>query len=294
MVVLDLWSPAFVTYPDVGDRFVSLMCGSESHDIFPGLYSPGTYRLTSNDCGCEPPCRAEEDGQSCTAFGTPKAFALLRTFGDPSNTSDIESAHKAQDGFVVQQADGTKWDVPDWNQSELSTVRDHLLALKQTSKEPPIFGFFTGPEKIDHLFGILNVAAGWGGARAQDQTYFLWVSQGTAGLFTLTMPANVPLEHLGMWSVTVYSKEGFMFDLPSNYNNAAQGLNGLNPDGSTTLYFGGCDDPERQKPSPAHCMPTQPGWGYAVRFFRPGPAILDGSWAPPDATPDLPHASSLV
>jgi len=195
----------------------------------------------------------------------------------------MSSAHKAQDGFVVEQADGTKWDAPDWNQSELSTVRDHLLALKQTSKEPPIFGFFTGPEKIDHC-----------GARALDQTYLFWVPQGKSGTFTLKMLADVPLEHLGMWSVTVYSKEGFVFALPSKYSSAVQGPNGLNPDVSTTLYFGGCDNPQRQKPSPAHCMPTQPGWVYVARFFRPDKAILEGSWAPPDATADLPRGSALV
>mmetsp|Transcript_134302 Transcript_134302/g.428957 ORF Transcript_134302/g.428957 Transcript_134302/m.428957 type:complete len:127 (-) Transcript_134302:659-1039(-) len=103
----------------------------------------------------------------------------------------------------------------------------------------------------------------------------------------LEMPADVPLQRLGFWSVTVYNKEGFMFASPSNYNSAAGGPAGLNPDGSTTEYFGGCDKPERQNPSPAHCLETQPGWNIVVRVFRPGTAILDGSWEPPNPLVDL-------
>mmetsp|Transcript_78870 Transcript_78870/g.255822 ORF Transcript_78870/g.255822 Transcript_78870/m.255822 type:complete len:373 (+) Transcript_78870:132-1250(+) len=286
-VVLDLTRPAFVTYPDVGDRFISLMCGSESHDIFPAVYEPGRYLITENDCGCEPPCSANKDGHLCMAVGTPKAFVILRTLADANNASDMTAAHQAQDGFVVELANVGKWDVPDWNQSDLTAIRDQLLALKATSKEPPVFGFFTGPEKIDHLFGILNVAAGWGGARAQDQTYFFWVAQGESDTLTLKMPADLPLERLGFWSVTVYNKEGFMFALPSNYNSAVEGPHGLNPDGSTTVYFGGCDDPARQKPSPAHCLEIKPGWNTIVRVFRPGKAILDGSWVPPNPLADV-------
>mmetsp|Transcript_78871 Transcript_78871/g.255826 ORF Transcript_78871/g.255826 Transcript_78871/m.255826 type:complete len:301 (+) Transcript_78871:127-1029(+) len=289
VLVLDLWSPAFVTYPDVGDRFVSLMCGSESHDIFPAVYEPGEYLITENDCGCEPPCSANQDGRLCMAVGTPKAFVILRTLADAKNVSDMAAAHQAQDGFVVEQADVGKWDVPDWNQMGLSAIRGHLLALGATSKEPPVFGFFTGPEKIDHFFGILNVAAGWGGARAQDQMYFPWAAKGESGAFTLNMPANVPLERLGFWSITVYNKEGFMFALPSNYNSASDGPAGLNADGSTTVCFGGCDDPARQKPSSAHCLEIQPGWNTVVRVIRPGKAVLDGSWVPPNPRADVSH-----
>mmetsp|Transcript_78888 Transcript_78888/g.255888 ORF Transcript_78888/g.255888 Transcript_78888/m.255888 type:complete len:296 (+) Transcript_78888:121-1008(+) len=287
MLVLYLWSPAFVTYPDVGDSFVSLMCGSESHDIFQAVYEPGRYLITEDDCGCEPPCTANQDGHLCMAVGTPKAFVILRTLAHAENASDMTAAHQAQDGFVVKQADVGKWDVPDWNQLGLSAIRGHLLALGASSQEPPVFGFFTGPEKIDHFSGILNVAAGWAGTRAQDQRYFPWAAQGQSDTFTLEMPADIPFERLGFWSVTVYNREGFMFASPSNYNSAAGGPAGLNPDGSTTVYFGGCDRLERQNPCPAHCLETQPGWNIVVRVFRPGTAILDGSWEPPNPLVDL-------
>jgi len=284
-LMLDLSSDAVVTYPENAGRFISFMCSSETHDVFPGIYKPGKYLITKDGCGCTPPCRSVVDGQSCSAFGTAKGFILLRMLAVAGNDTDVKAANALQDRFTVEQKDVGRWDVPDWDQDQLSDVRESLLHLQATSKEPPVFGFFTGPDRIDHLYGIMMVAAGWGGARAQDQTYAQWLSQDSTETHSLTMP-KVPLEDNGFWSVTVYSREGFMFADPSNYNSAAQGAGGLNPDGSTTVHFGGCDDPARQKPSAAHCLPIQKGWNIAIRFFRPSKEILDGSWKPSLPEPD--------
>lgn len=285
-LILDLASPATLTFPDVGDRFLSLEFGSETHDIFQSEYTPGKHLLTRNGCSCEPPCRSMRSGIACTAFGTPYAFILLRTLANADNATDIAEAHKAQDSFALEQQDVGKWAVPDWSHADLVAVREHLLELKATSTEPVTFGSFTGPEKIDRLYGVLNVAAGWGGARAEDQSYYSWrPPAGDIGTFTLTMP-KVPLDGNGFWSITVYNKEGYMFADPSNYNSAAQGQQGLNPDGSTTVHFGGCDHPARRVPSKAHCMPVTPGWNIIMRFFRPGKEILDGSWVVPNPVAD--------
>jgi len=281
-------SQATLTFPEV-DRFVSVEFCSESHDIFPSAYAPGKYLLTKHGCGCEPPCTSATSDRTCIAYGSRYAFVLLRTLADADNASDVEQAHKVQDSFKIEQADVGQWEVPDWNQTELTAIRNDLLRLKATSKEPTTFGYFTGPEKIDHLYGMLNVAAGWGGVRPQDQTYvFHNPPPETEGDLTLTVP-KVPVEGNGFWSITMYSKEGFMFADPSNYNSASQGTSGLNPDGSTTIFLGGCDKPERQKPSKAHCLPTQSGWGIVARFFRPSQAILDGSWRLPDPVPSGKH-----
>ncbi|CAE8728441.1 unnamed protein product [Polarella glacialis] len=280
-LIVDLSTTAEVTFPDVGHRFLSLLMLSETHDSFPSVYEPGKYLLTKDSCGCPPPCRGTtKTGAACTAIGTRYAFLILRTLADAANATDIAAAHDAQDAFAVKQEDPGKWEVPDWNQTELSRIRNDLLDLREMSTTPTTFGFFTGPEKIDHLFGLLNVAVGWGGVRPKDQTYVFWSSGGEPGDFTMTMP-KVPVEANGFWSITVYSKEGFMFADPSNYNSAVQGSQGQNRDGSTTVYFGGCDDPKRQKPSKAHCLPIQQGWGTVIRFFRPSEVILDGTWVPP-------------
>ena len=50
-------------------------------------------------------------------------------------------------------------------------------------------------------------------------------------------------------------------------------------DGSVAVQFGGCDG------KIPNCLPTMPGWNYMVRFYRPKPEILNGSWRFPEALP---------
>lgn len=236
---------------------------------------------------------AEEPITTCHAFGTRYGFVVLRTLADAANATDIAEAHKAQDAFAISQADAGKWEVPDWDLNDLTAVRNSLLFLASTTVNLGQFGFLTGPDALDHLYGIMSMAAGWAGVRREDQTYIHWLSPANStDTFTYTVP-KVPLEGNGFWSVTVYNKEGFMFANPSNYNSVAQGPGGLNPDGSTTIFFGGCDDPARQRPSAAHCLAIQPGWNIVTRFFRPSRSILDGSWAPPAPVADARRVISV-
>jgi len=294
-LVLDLTVDAVVIFPEMGGRFTSLSFHSEGHDVFPCAYDVGRYRMSNSSCGCSAPCRRVlPSGEVCTAFGTRYAIIRVRMLVDPDDATDVQAAHKSQDAWQVEQEAPGTWEIPNWNQTELTHTRDLLLELKEHSKAPTTFGFFSGPEKIDHLFGILYVAAGWGAVRPNDQTYVGWVSPaGSQKQWMLTVP-QVPIDKNGFWSITVYNKEGFMFALPSNYNSALQGLEGLNSDGSTTVRFGGCEDPARQKPSPTHCLPIRSGWNLVFRFFRPSEAILNGSWVPPEPVPEDGKTSILV
>jgi hypothetical protein len=52
-----------------------------------------------------------------------------------------------------------------------------------------------------------------------------------------------------------------------------------NADGSVTVRFGGC------RKDTLNCLPSPPGWNYAVRSYRPQRAILDGAWKFPEAQP---------
>jgi hypothetical protein len=81
------------------------------------------------------------------------------------------------------------------------------------------------------------------------------------------------------WSITVYNAEGYMEanDLGVNsYNNVSADPN---EDGSLTIHLGGCEDGR------ANCIPTTPGWNYAVRMYQPREEILNGSWTFPAVEP---------
>lgn len=277
-LVLNLSSPAVVTFPETGGRFVSLELLSEAHDVFPSVYEPGEYLVTQDGCGCRPPCRRDAGGRMCTSFGTPYAFLLVRMLANGEDSADLARAHGVQDGFVVSQpigADAVALQVAKaafsaWNQTDLKRIRALLLELKSTSEAPVTFGFWSGLERIDHLFGLLNVAAGWGGVRPQDQ-FYVFFKPPAEGSYTVTIPW-VPVKGNGFWSITVYSADGYMFASPSHYNSEAQRAGKR-----TIVHFGACD----ARPKGEFCLPTQPGWNALFRVFRPAVSLLNGSWTLP-------------
>lgn len=85
---------------------------------------------------------------------------------------------------------------------------------------------------------------------------------------------DVPVD--GFWSISVYNSQGYFeknpYDAYSLNNVTAQ----KNEDGSIGIQFGGCDG------KITNCLPTTDGWNYTVRLYRPGKAILDGTWKFPD------------
>lgn len=300
-MILDLTEDAVVTFPVIpGNRFVSMGTTSQRSDTWPAIYEPGQYKF-SQRCECESPCRATEmDGTVCTGVPTRYAFLLIRTQVVPENLTDSRAVRSIQRNFTVQQASVGLWEPKNWNQEQFNALQIQFFLLNQqgldtsdgeTSGAAPVtFGFFSGPQRINQLYGIISSTAGWAGTTPADQTYVGWNSlTGTstpdAQRWSLTMP-RVPVIGNGMWSITVYNAEGYMFALPANYNSAVQGEGGLGEDGSTTVYFGGCDDPLRQQPSAAHCLPIQRGWNILIRYFRPGGSILSGEFVTPFPAPD--------
>jgi hypothetical protein len=45
------------------------------------------------------------------------------------------------------------------------------------------------------------------------------------------------------------------------------------------VHFGGCGDDR------STCLPIMDGWNWAVRLYRPGPEIVNGTWTFPTAEP---------
>ena len=138
------------------------------------------------------------------------------------------------------------------------------------------------------------MASGWGGVRSADQTYvfgspelngILDVTNDTT--YSLTLPADLPHSPDGFWSLTVYNKDGFMFPPgPNNYNSEFVGDKGKAENGTTTIYFGGCEDEARQVPSKANCLPIMEGWNYVLRVFRPTESLLNGDFTFPKLVRD--------
>ena len=255
--VFDLTSPLTITLPDPKGRYMSLMVVSEDHDIYPGLYAPGSWTFTQEE------------------IGTRYIMIGVRTFADPDDLEDMKIAHQLQDAIRVEQEDPGRLEVPNWNEKDILKLRKAANVLGSSVKDSS--RFFGVKEDRTYLENIMGVAVGWGGMQRKDALYIPVTPEKNDGQmpYMLIVPADVPVD--GFWSVTVYDQDRFM--VKNKYN--AYSFNNVtakkNPDGSITIHFGG--DPEQN-----NFLPIMEGWQYIVRLYRPRDQILDGTWKFPEAS----------
>ncbi len=258
--VFDLESPVTLVMPDSGDRFQSMQIINQDHFTKNVFYEPGEYELTKDNVGTRYVC------------------VLVRTLVDPTDPEDIKAANTVQDGLSARQESIGEFEVPDWDQEQLTEIRDRLnriAALGQAvSTDVPKFG---DVGEVDPVVHRVATAYGWGGSPREAAIYMRGApEQGDESKpHTMTLK-DVPAA--GFWSVTVYNDKGYFdkneYDAYSINDRNAQ----KNADGSVTVHFGG-------DPSQPNFLPVGPGWNYVLRLFRPRQEALDGQWEYPNIEP---------
>lgn len=249
--------PVTIHKPESGGRFQSIQIFSQDHYAQMVLYDPGVYTLTQEK------------------IGTRYVMAGIRTFVDANDPADVQRANAIQDQTTAEQAAAGTFEVPDWDQEALARLRDALNVVAATVKS--MRGAFGKKGEVDPIKHLLYTAYGWGGNPAEDATYLNVVPEQNDGTtpHSLTVK-DVPVD--GFWSITVYNKDGYMEPNDQNiyaYNNVTAARN---DSGSITINFG-------RGAGAVNNIPITPGWNYVVRLYRPRQALLDGSWAFPEATP---------
>jgi hypothetical protein len=251
-------SPATITLPDSGNRFLSMQVINQDHFTPMVVYGGGKHTLTREQ------------------IGTRYVIAAVRILANPNDPQDIAEAVKLQDAIQVEQKDIGKLELPAWGQTSQKKVRDSLNVLADTL--PDKNRMFGTKEQVDPIRHLLGSASAWGGNPDQEAVYLNVFPEKNDGktVYRLTVK-DVPVE--AFWSVCVYNAQGFF------EKNAADSyvVNNLtakqNDDGSVTIQFGG------EPGSAPNLIPITPGWNYMVRLYRPKTAILDGSWKFPEAMP---------
>ncbi|MEL6686541.1 MAG: DUF1214 domain-containing protein, partial [Pseudomonadota bacterium] len=134
---------------------------------------------------------------------------------------------------------------------------------------------------------------GFGAMRPRDASYYTAVTDGSgqpldgAQNYTLTFdPDAVPVD--AFWSITAYAVEEdgrrFFTENPLNRHSINSDTPGLERDerGMLTLQLKS-DAPQ----STANWLPLPEGpVAIIFRAYRPQPAIMDGTWFPPDIQPE--------
>jgi hypothetical protein len=255
--VFDLTHPVTITKPDPRGRFQSMSTVSQDHSIRPSEYGVGEFTLTREN------------------IGTRYVFVILRTFVEATSPDDIKAANALQGQIKAVQADAGSFEIPDWDEASLKTVRDAISVLAATKAD--MSGMFGDKARLNPIDHLLGTAYGWGGSPKEDAMYVNAVPSENDGKtpYTLTVK-DVPVD--GFWSVTVYNAKGFMEKNDRNaysFNNVTARRD---KDGSITIHFGG-------DPGNPNYLPVVKGWNYMVRLYQPRKELLDGRWTFPDAKP---------
>jgi hypothetical protein len=255
--VLDLSTPATIVKPDSKGRFMSMMTVSQDHSIRPAVHEAGRFTLTRE------------------SIGTRYLLVAFRTFVDANDPADVRAAHALQDRIQVIQAKPGVFEVPDWDEAQVTKLREAINVLAST--RPDATGLLGEKSKLKPLDHLMGAAYGWGGNPREAAIYMIRVPKLNDGTVPHVLKVrNVPVD--GFWSVTVYDDKGFMRRNDLNAYSFNDRTAKRDPDGGWTIRFGG--DPAAQ-----NVLPITPGWNYIVRLYRPRKALLDGSWTFPVEAP---------
>jgi hypothetical protein len=255
--VFDLSEPVTVTLGDIDGRYQSLHVINQDHYMI-AESKPGTYTLTQEE------------------IGTRYVMIAIRTLVNSDDINDIKLANKAQDKIKVSGGVvGGDLEAPNWNQEQLTELRQLLNKIS-------MFGVDAAKglgkkEDLDPVHYLISCGSGWGGLPKKEAMYELSNVDNNDGTPHKVTFKDVPVD--AFWSVTVYNQQGYIQENDLGVYSFNNLTSKTNPDGSSTIHFGGCED------NRFNCLPIPEGWNYAFRFYQPQEALLSGEWAYPAVTP---------
>lgn len=249
VAVIDVSGGASITLPDLPEgKYISMQPVSEDHRTQPMSYGGGTYELA-------------------THYGK-HMFVIIRL----DATFSQEQAAFYQDQIRVNAVNASAFVSEPVNRESFdkseNTLKARLPALVGRYGASMGRSMFTSPmdeTRGDFVREIYEVsaAAGWGGAQWQDNIYEISgeMSANKCHQATFQDPKNA-----AFWSITVYDKNGFMFnDLANVSSNTAQ----ANADGTFTVSIGcGASAPNNIPAENASGVVT-----LAVRHYQPSELV---------------------
>jgi hypothetical protein len=253
--IVDLAEPAWLTMPEAGGRYTSVMVVNEDHFINVVLHAPGRHELSRERCGSR------------------YVLVAVRTLVDPSNPDDIAAVVALQDSTTLESTSSETFIPPDYDSTSLDETRTALLTLARgLTNFDKTFGTRDEVDPVRHLIGT---AAGWGGLPTSEAVYVGRDPGLPPGEYRLVFE-DVPVD--AFWSVSVYNAEGFFEPNPQQLYSVNSVTGIPNEDGSITVHFTATG-------GQPNSIITPPGWNYLVRLYRPRPEFFDGTWTLPELEP---------
>ena len=255
IAIVDISGGATLTLPDTDGRYMTAMIVNQDHYINEVFSGGGTYTL------------------DVETFDTPYVMVALRTLVDSADPADIAAVNALQDQVTLETGSSQYVIPPNYDEESFEAVLRPALGLSRSL--PDTRRMFGKKQDVDPLRHFLGTALGWGGL-PESEAFYLNIDPGfPVAEYKIEVPADTPVG--AFWSISLYNGDGFFEPNDRDAYTVNSVTGEPNDDGSITVHFGGCDDDR------LNCLPIMQGWNYMVRLYRPGPAILDGSWTFPEA-----------
>jgi len=254
--VVDITSGGTVTLPDAEGRYLTMMVINEDHYINRVFSEPGTYELTVEE------------------YDTPFVNTVVRTLVDANDPDDIAKVNSLQDEVILSLNSASAYTHPEYDPDSFKATKEALLALGEGVSDTR--GMFGSRSEVDPVRHLIGTATGWGGLPETEAFYYMETEPRPGGRYTFTFK-DVPVD--AFWSVSIYNRDGYYEANPYNSYNLNSVTAEADPDGSVTLNLA----PEGE--DLANHLYVTDGWNYALRLYRPQPAVLNKTWTPPTPQP---------
>lgn len=254
VAVVDTSKGATISVPEMpAGRYFSVLLLDNDHYCPGVIYTSGTHELP----------------QDTKYLAINVRIQLLR----PDDPADIALVNQLQDQFVIQANSADPFPEPDWDQESLAALTaEYNKEFAKFELYPD--GWMGKRGEADEATRHIGCAGAWGLFPNKDAVYINYNGHLPADKCH-SATYEVP-ENNAFWSITVYGADGYM----KTENNILNAVNvKMNADGTFTVHFGSkdaCGDVPNRLDAPE-------GWNFLMRVYRPGPAVLNGSYKLPDA-----------
>ncbi|HDM8227595.1 TPA: DUF1214 domain-containing protein [Vibrio campbellii] len=218
LAVIDVSKGATISLPEIPKgKYMSIQGVTEDHRILPMQYGSGTFELS-------------------TTKGD-HLYVIVRL----DSTFTKNEAHAIQDKMVITAQSDKEFTAEQVNKASFeqteNALKAQMPAIFKREGASALVGMFTAPNDASkELFTkqkyAVGAAVGWGGAQMVDNIYEVSGNYPTDKCYQATFEDP---QDQAFWSVTVYNKQGFMFnDVANISSNTAE----RNADGTYTVSFG--------------------------------------------------------
>jgi hypothetical protein len=253
--VIDISSGASVSFPDSGDRYMSIAIVNEDNYTTAVYHRGETIALT-----------VQEHGSAFVAL-------IARVLVDANNPQDVKTANALQDEIEITAPSSKQYQRANYDVESRKTTRELFRLLGAGLGDAK---FCNGKKmEVKETRHKICAAIGWGGLPTYEVAYVKNQEKRPIGDYQLELN-NVPVK--GFWSISIYNDKGYFQE--NEYN--AYSINNViaedNEDGSFTINFG------EQKNGRKNFLPIMEGWNYVARLYLPSKDVQQGRWIFPEPT----------